>query len=676
MSNNSTTAGKTETIVYVAPDSGAGHGPAGAHQCRSLEEAVSKAREIRANSGDSVRIVLSGGRHVILKSVNINEDDSGSEATPFIIEGDVNKETVITGGHRLEGFVPAAESPHSDRLPAESRSSTWVCDLRKNGLDRDWGQLVPRFGCGKKAVSGDQPWPEIYYNGTPLTLTRWPFDEYVHIGQVLQSEHTTNNIAYDTPGVFSVEEAPALNRWKASFDSGDVWTTGMWSWLWNCSTLPLARVDYVKGTITHGLPAPYGLRSGKPFYFTNLLEELRYPGQYYIDRQTGMLYVVPPEGEPAPDEAVVELAYASKPFIQTSQASYVTIRNLSFECNQAEVITVRGGESVSLERCQIHHLSGTAIRIEGGSNHRIVNCHLHTLGAGGIVLNAGDRGTLSPGNCLIENCRIHDFARINQAYAPAINIQGCGNRVRHCEIFNSPHHAIRVAGDNHCVELCSFHHLVLEFDDQAPLEMFGNPYYRGNCFRWNSFHHIGGGQTQEGQAGIRLDDYISAVEIYGNVFFGVGNGTFGAVQLHGGKDTRVHNNLFINCQAMVSFSPWGEERWLNSLETWTFGDINLELSEARLTVYPDLLHVDTNYDRNFVTGNISLGCQSATLDDQGQNVLLDNLIRTEVPDWPIGNNSLPEVDFSDPLFKEMNFKPIPIKDIGCYRVEETVEGGR
>ncbi len=633
----------------------------------TLQEAVRAARARRAGSDATVTIKLAGGRHEMMSTLELTIEDSGTEACPFIIEGDPHQETVITGASRIEGFFPVSDAAIARRLPEESRARVWACDLKKNGIGKGWGKLSPRFGCGGEAVPHNQAWPEVYYNGVPLSLTRWPLEGYTRVGEVHKGERTKEHVGpYQTPGVFAVDESADLNKWQASIDSGDVWTSGMWAWLWNCSILPVVRVDVEERTLTHGLPAPMGIRSGKPFYFFNILEELSQPGQYYVDREGGMLYLIPPEGETEPGEAVVHLTIASQPFIRALQASHVILRNLTVEYNQADAVIVEGGDGVVLDRCRIGRLGGTAVIIQGGTNHCMVNCHLQLLGARGVVIKAGDRTTLTAGNCLIENCRIHDFARINRAYAAAVLLEGCGNRIRHCEIFNSPHHGVRVEGDNHLVELCSFHHLVLEFDDEAPLEMFGNPYYRGNRFRWNCFHHVGGGQTREGQAGIRLDDYISGVEIVGNLFHGVGSGTMGAIQLHGGKDTRVTGNLFIECQAMVSFSPWGEERWLNSLETWNLGETSNELTASRVAAYPDLLEVAANHDRNFIVGNVALGCSCPSLDDGGRNVWENNHVFPACPEWPRDAGGLPDVDFADPIFRGLDFTPIPVTDIGCY----------
>ena len=43
----------------------------------------------------------------------------------------------------------------------------------------------------------------------------------------------------------------------------------------------------------------------------------------------------------------------------------------------------------------------------------------------------GDRETLTPGRHFVENCRIHDFGRIDRTYTPAVQLEGVGNRVVH-----------------------------------------------------------------------------------------------------------------------------------------------------------------------------------------------------------------------------------------------------
>ncbi len=86
--------------------------------------------------------------------------------------------------------------------------------------------------------------------------------------------------------------------------------------------------------------------------------------------------------------------------------------------------------------------------------------------------------------------------------------------------------------------------------------MFGNPLYRGVVIRWNRWSDIRGG-THNGAAGVRLDDMISGVTVHGTLFERCGTVLFRGVQVHGGKENLIDGNLFLDCQAGISFTRWG-----------------------------------------------------------------------------------------------------------------------
>ena len=130
----------------------------------------------------------------------------------------------------------------------------------------------------------------------------------------------------------------------------------------------------------------------------------------------------------------------------------------------------------------------------------------------------------------------------------------------HNKIHDTPCHALRIEGNDHVVEYNEVFNVVRESDDQGGIDMFYNPTYRGNIFRYNFWHDIGSGRACGG-AGIRLDDAISGNLIYGNVFARCSDGNFGGVQIHGGKDNWVENNLFVDCHFGISLSQWSDERW-------------------------------------------------------------------------------------------------------------------
>jgi len=283
-------------------------------------------------------------------------------------------------------------------------------------------------------------------------------------------------------------------------------------------------------------------------------------------------------------------------------------------------------------------------------------------------MTGGDRKTLTPGRHFVENCHIHDFSRLERSYTPAVQMNGVGNRIAHNLIHESPHHAFRIEGNNHVIEFNEIHSVVYEGDDQSGLDMWGNPTYRGNVLRYNFWHHIGSGVAC-GQGGIRLDDAICGVLMYGNIFYKCSESNFGAIQIHGGKDNWVDNNLFIDCKFGLSFSGWGQKRWDEVMEGWAkpkFEEVNA-FAPPYSERYPELLRVRENADVNLVWRNVSVNCGSFLTRDRGLQALMDNLVLAEDP----GFAKPDALDFGlkpgSSVFAMSTFRRIPVEEIGLYR---------
>jgi hypothetical protein len=378
-----------------------------------------------------------------------------------------------------------------------------------------------------------------------------------------------------------------------------------------------------------------------------------------------------------------------KEFVAAKDVSFVKLLGLHFEEGTGTAIRVEGGEHFNIIGCSVKRVGNYGLGISG-KNHRVHSCDFVSLGGGGIDLHGGDVRTLTPGNNVIENTFVQDFSRIDRCYAPAVGIGGVGNALRYNLFCDSPGHAIRVEGMEHLIEFTEVHSIVYESDDQSGIDIFGNPYIRGMVFRYNYWHHIGSGRDVAGQAGIRLDDMISSVLMYGNVFFRSSGGHFGGIQIHGGKDNIVDGNLMIDCKYAVSFSPWGERRWLEQLETG-FGpgarragfDPDSDIYNAK---YPDYAELKLNADRNFVTRNAAIGCDSFS-NNCRRYVSAGNVMLPWMPSlFPEtqsmsakGEHRVPtdarkirgrlSIPVDSPIYALLDIPPLPVDKTGLYRNE-------
>jgi hypothetical protein len=293
------------------------------------------------------------------------------------------------------------------------------------------------------------------------------------------------------------------------------------------------------------------------------------------------------------------------------------------------------------------------------------------MGRGGAVLSGGDRKTLTPGGHFVENCHIHDLSRIDHTYTPAVLVDGVGNRISHNLMHDVRSSAIRLGGNDHVVEFNEVHHVVWESDDQGGVDMFGNPTFRGNVFRYNYWHHIGGdpaaGEAPDcGRAGIRLDDAISGVVIHGNVFYRCSAGRlgFGAVQIHGGKDNHVDNNVFVDCMAAISFSPWDETRWRQfTAASLASPEIDKDLYLAR---YPELARLAEDHDVNTISRSLVFRCGEFLRRDRGLARLADNLVTSDDPGFADAAGDDFRLAQPSAAAARIGFRPIPMEEIGLY----------
>jgi hypothetical protein len=158
-----------------------------------------------------------------------------------------------------------------------------------------------------------------------------------------------------------------------------------------------------------------------------------------------------------------------------------------------------------------------------------------------------------------------------------------------------------------------------------------------------------------GRAGIRLDNAISGFQIDHNIFERCSDANFGGVQINGGKDNIVENNLFIDCAKGVSMHLWKPEVWKNNAEEMVKG-LDLPLYENR---YPAMKDLFLFPGKNIVRKNASLRCPEFIDLSAGDQLISYN-----------NNTKLPE-DFSVSNAQAQivvpGLDPIPVGQIGLYR---------
>lgn len=648
--------------LYVAPDGKDTNQGTKDSPFATLERARDEIRAVKqkgALPAGGVTVLVAAGEYKVKDTFRLAAEDSGAKDAPIVYRGTAfqavdghgrDAPATFNAGARISGFQPVRDEKILARLPEESRGKVLQADLKAQGIT-DFGTFEPGgFNSGRGFKT--HPLLELYCDGQPMPMSRWPNEGYVRIAAVPAQGKLTYT-----------DERP--KRWK---DEKDLWLYGYWFHDWADSYEKVASLDTERKELTLAPPlAGYGYRKNQRFCAVNLLCEIDRPGEWYLDRDSGILYFYPPSD---PDKALLEVSVFEKPVVEFDGVSHVTLEGLLWENGRGDGIGIKGGESCLLAGCTVRKFGGNAVTIDGGVKHGVLSCDFHTLGRGGMVVAGGDRKTLTPGGHFIENCHVHHLSRIDHTYTPCVLLNGVGNRIAHNLFHDNTSSAMRVEGNDHAIEYNEIRRVLLESDDQGGADMWGNPTYRGNVYRYNYWHDMGNGLGC-GQAGIRLDDAISGTVVYGNIFQRCADGGFGGVQIHGGKENWVENNLFVECKAAVSFSSWGAGRWKQFLEGHAKGHIaEVKPTEPPYaTKYPEVAKLYENNDANNIWRNVVLNCGAFLLRDPGRNDLMDNWLASEDPgfaDPAKGDFTMKE---GSPLANRLSFTPIPFGEIGMYEDE-------
>jgi hypothetical protein len=601
---------------------------------------------------------LRGGTYRRQESFVLTAEDSGTTYRAF---GD--EDVRIMGGVPLPAaaFTPVRDPAVLSRLDEAARPHLLVADLTQlevQNLNQPWPEKF----------RGYNGWPELFFAGQRLQIARWPNTGFARLGKVLdRGSVPREGEKPDRPAKFQYE-GDRPSRWLTA---PEVYLDGYWCFKWYNEVIKVAKIDPTEKSIAFVAPHLYGVGgpSGGEFFALNLLEELDTPGEYYLDRDAGRLYVWPPA---AIGDQSVALSTLQEPLITLTETNRVVLRGLTLEVSRGAAVKVAGGEGNLVAGCTVRNLANDAISISGGRNNGVAGCEMYDLGGGGISLSGGDRKTLTPCGNFADNNHIHHFGRLYRTHHDAINLNGCGCRATHNLIHDAPHHAMDFGGNDHLVEFNEIYRVCLETDDAGAIYTGRNWTVQGTIIRYNFFHDIGGGPAVGNQA-IYLDDCAAGTTCTGNVISRVGR----AFLIGGGRDNSATNNIIVDCPVPVHIDNRGigstaakDENYGTLTSEFATLPILEEPWKSRYPHLPTYLSDQPGYPKyNLVARNLIVRCGKMNLAKEAQELstFTDNW---ETRDDP-GFANAAKLDFAllpdSPAFKQIpGFTPIPFAKIGPY----------
>lgn len=455
------------------------------------------------------------------------------------------------------------------QLPPASRAQVAALNLTANGFAPSGDISCRTFAAGSAEILPYVLMPtqsELFISGgaapvmtaVPLRLAEWP-----NIGSDFANPIT---LPPAWPRVLSVSRAAprtavlnatvtahiAAAGWatQLTYDPNSVWVHYYSTWFsdlhWQVTALNAtagANGSMTLGPCGNMSVGETNMGSGQSFFAYNLLSELDLQGEYTLNLTSQTMYAwLPPLN--ASGHVIVGALSGAGDVLDVTNAQYLVFDGLFLQFARGAGVVMTNASGIIVRNCVISNVGIMAVNVTDGGNNTVAATTIRDTGNGGVYVYAGDRVTLTPANVSVVNSDITRVNRYTGCYVPSVALNGVGNAVTDSSMYNHPHSAVFISGNNHIVARNSMRHAVQWAGDSGVIYAGRDTTYRGNVVADNVLSDCQ--SLAWGVYSVYLDDYMSGWTVTGNTFFNTS-----CIFVGGGRDHSVTNNTFVatsSCQ--------------------------------------------------------------------------------------------------------------------------------
>ena len=667
----------SNAFFYVATNGNDAASGAEATPFATLNKAVEAAKKV-----GGATIIVKSGEYKLGDTIELGANDGN-----IAIYGD--GDVTFTGGTKIpySSLTKVTDKAILGRvIEANGKKNLMSVDLNALGVTDFIGMrpmgFIPDASGG---YSGDGTWFDLNHtfmtDGTPrgFASTLTYNDEYLTVAEYPNKDFVyTSNVVKSRDGDdFSIKFTVRDERWRKWTEAKDIYGYGYYAYDWCYILAPVDSIDE-KGVVSTYIG--YGnITTDRRVRFKNLLEEIDLPGEYYLDTDSGILYLIPPKNFKA-GEYLTYSAY-SKDVFKLNGTKNFKIQGIRFEGTTENFIEATNTDGLYINDCEFTAIGDVVVKLDKCINTTVENSYFHDIGSKGVLISrCGDRQNLISANTKIINCHFERFSQYRLNYAPAIYTRrDVGTLISHCKFNTAPHSAIIFDSNDMTIEYSDFSDLCRETADAGAV-------YTGCCYntwgneiKYNYFHDmqmIDGITTGMQMMAVYLDDCHAQTNVFGNVFYKVDS----IALLGGGRSNTFENNIMLDSKKPLVIDNRGM--------TWS----NASAEGGMIPAFQKANDVDWHTD---VWAEKYPELMNLEKDEPGipkYNVLKNN-VRFNTPDFNINEYAVQygtvenNIDINDRkafvkygsdftlaedsvIFEKLpDFKQIPFNEIGLYEYD-------
>ncbi len=560
-------------------------------------KALSDARENAVSAKSlfpeaSVNVILRGGDYRLSDTLYMYGDDG------ITYKAYTGEKPVIKGSKLLsaDSFEIAQSGSVYDRLPRNSKGKVKQISLFEQGID------IKNLPTAMNL--------SLYVDGKEQEVSQYPNGEG---NFALGGKRATSDsfIPKDEKGL----------KWS-KIESGDSYIGGNLNTDFGIYTKPVLGVDEISGAVKVDTSGMGSLKLDLMKYkIYHLPEELDSPGEWYVDRENGVLYYYPINDL---NGKTIEFICNEKPLIQMKNADNITFSDITFAQsgglaidalkNGAERcvsnLTVSGCEFFDLQS-GINVIMGEYSPLEdyesdGGENIIIKDSNFYNIWGKPLLMYGGKRITLTANNSYVTNNYFYRCGYKGHSYFNVTFDYTVGTTVENNVFHNMRGIAVGFGGNNIKLRYNEVYNVMRNGTDGGAVYS-GNSYLlRGNEIAYNYIHDLetlpNEGHGVGNNVGIYLDDGLSGQYVHNNIISDVGIGV-----LFYGSDNTVENNTIVNSKLTSVSAQVGGAQLSGAMKNDMVKLMESEYKDIWVAEYPKLQ--DTYEDcstpkRNILRKNI------------------------------------------------------------------------